>query len=58
MQCVGRHPIFVHSFQLSTIDPLVDGPILYVGTQLAGSTRHCSKLLVSGHLRVASQESI
>ncbi len=39
MKCVGRHPVFVHLFQLSTIDPPVDGPILYVGTQLAGSTK-------------------
>ncbi len=38
-QCTGRHPIFVHSFQLSTINPLADGPILCVSTQLAGSTR-------------------
>ncbi len=39
MPCTGRYPIFVHSFQLSTIDPPADGPILYVGTQLAGSTK-------------------
>ena len=35
--CMG--PILVHLFQLSTINPPVDSPILYVGTQLAGSTR-------------------
>ncbi len=39
MPCAGRHPIFVHSFQLSTIDPPANDPILYVGTQLAGSTK-------------------
>ena len=39
MPCIGRHPIFVHLFQLSTIDPPANGPILYVGTQLAGSTK-------------------
>ncbi len=39
MQCTGRHPVFIHLFQLSTIDPPVDGPILYVGTQLASSTK-------------------
>ncbi len=37
--CAGRCPIFVHSFQLSTIDPPTNGPILYIGTQLAGSTK-------------------
>ena len=39
MPCTGRHPIFVHSFQLSTIDPLANGPILYIGTQLIGSIK-------------------
>ncbi len=32
-------PISVHLFQLSTIDPPINRPILYIGTQLAGSTR-------------------
>ena len=39
MPSAGMGPISVHLFQLSTIDPPVDGPILYVCTQLAGSTR-------------------
>ncbi len=39
MPCTGRHPVFVHSFQLSTIDPPINSPILYISTQLAGSTK-------------------
>ena len=35
----GMGPLSVHLFQLSTINPPVDGPVLYVCTQLAGSTR-------------------
>ncbi len=39
MPCAGRHPVFVHLFQLSIIDLPANGPILYIGTQLAGSTK-------------------
>ena len=46
-QCTGRYPIFVHSFQLSTIDPPTNGPILYVGTQLAGSTQALQQAISS-----------
>ncbi len=35
----GMDSCLVSAFQLSTVTPPVDGPILYVSTQLAGSTQ-------------------